>query len=117
MFQYPHAECHEFDIKPSQDYYYNEYRKQIMDKCKDSPFMISKLYEGQRLDPNKWAQYQSLSKVILSPFGYGAYGAPRDIMAVSLGSVLLKESLDFLDTYPHIYEDGKTYISCKKGYC
>jgi hypothetical protein len=116
MFQYPHAECHEFDIKPSQDYYYNEYRKQIMDKCKDSPFMISKLYEGQRLDPNKWAQYQSLSKVILSPFGYGAYGAPRDIMAVSLGSVLLKESLDFLDTYPHIYEDGKTYIACKNDF-
>jgi hypothetical protein len=116
MFQYPHDECHEFDLKPSQDYYYNEYRKQIIDKCETSPFMTAKLYKGQRLDINQWAQYQSLSKVILSPFGYGAYGAPRDIMAVSLGSILLKESLDFLDTYPNIYEDGKTYISCKNDF-
>jgi len=116
MFQYPHAECHEFELKPSQDYYYNQYRKQIIDTCNESPFMIAKLYNGQRLDPQKWAQYQYMSKVILSPFGYGSYGAPRDIMAVSMGSILLKESLDFIDTYPNVYENEKTYIACKNDF-
>jgi len=116
MFQYPHPECHEFDLKPSQDFYYNAYRKRIFDKTKDSQYMIAKLNNGKRLDGQEWSKYQASSKVILSPFGYGAYGAPRDIAAVTLGSILLKEDLSYLDTYPNVYRPDETYIACKNDF-
>ena len=30
------------------------------------------------------------SKIIFSPYGFGAYGAPRDVQAHQFGSILIK---------------------------
>jgi len=56
------------------------------------------------------------SKIIFSPYGYGAYGAPRDIQAAQFGSILIKPKMDWIDTIPNMYVDGETYISCKQDF-
>jgi glycosyltransferase involved in cell wall biosynthesis len=55
------------------------------------------------------------SKIVLAPLGYGEM-APRDIEAVSFGSILIKPDMSYIDSNPMWYEDGKTYISCKHDY-
>jgi hypothetical protein len=115
MFQFPHPECHEFDLKPSQDFYYNGHRKPVLDILNNSPFMVSKLYKGRRVSPETYYKYIACCKVLLAPFGYGEM-APRDLESAQLGSLLIKPNMDHIDTYPNIYIKDKTYISCKHDY-
>lgn len=115
MFQFPHPECHEFDLKPSQDFYYNSHRKPVLDILNKSPFMVAKLYKGRRVPPETYFKYISCCKVLLAPFGYGEM-APRDLESAQLGSLLIKPDMSHVDTYPNIYIKDKTYISCKHDY-
>ena len=115
LFQHPHPECHEFDLKPSQDFYYNKHRDPVLDIIHKSPFMVAKLYKGNRLDSNLYYQYISLCKVLLAPFGYGEM-APRDLESAQLGSILIKPNMQHVDTYPNIYVENETYIPCKHDY-
>ena len=115
MFQHPHEECHEFDLKPSQDFYYNEYRQKVFDVTNNLDFMFAKLRNGKRVSPEMWNQYQVTSKIHLAPFGYGEM-APRDIFSAAVGSILIKPSMDHLETYPNIYEDQVTYIACNNDF-
>lgn len=115
LFQYPHPDCQEFDLKPSQDFYYNEHRKPAIDVLHSSPFMVAKLYKGRRVSTEDYFKYVSLSKVLVAPFGYGEM-APRDLESAQLGSLLIKPDMSHVDTYPNIYIKDKTYISCKHDY-
>lgn len=115
MFQHPHSECHEFDLKPSQDFYYNEHRQPVLDKIKYSPFMVAKLYKGRRVPNDVYYRYIQSSKVLLAPFGYGEM-APRDLESAQIGSLLIKPNMNHIDTYPNIYIKDKTYISCNWDY-
>ena len=115
MFQFPHAECHEHDLKPSQDYYYNKHRQPVMDILAKSPFMVAKLYKGKRLSPQEYYKYVQHSKVLLAPFGYGEM-APRDLEAAQLGSLLIKPTMGHIESSPFIYEENVTYIPCKHDY-
>ena len=56
------------------------------------------------------------SKIVFSPYGFGAYGAPRDVQSAQFGSVLIKPKLDWVDTKPNMYVDGETYIACKQDF-
>jgi hypothetical protein len=116
MFGYPHPPCEEHDLKPSQDHYYNEYRKPLVDRLNNLPYIVAKLYNGNRVDHRLWALYNVHSKILLSPYGYGAYGAPRDITAAQFGSILIKERIDWIDTIPNIYEENETYIACNPDF-
>ncbi len=49
------------------------------------------------------------SKACFSPFGFGEL-CWRDIEAMAFGSVLLKPSMDHLETLPDLYESHVTYI-------
>lgn len=115
MFQHPHPECHEFELKPSQDFYYNQHRQPVLDKIKHSPFMVAKLYKGRRVPTQTYFKYIQTSKVLLAPFGYGEM-APRDLESAQLGSLLIKPNMNHVDTYPNIYVEDETYISCKHDY-
>jgi len=115
MFQHPHPECHEFELQPSQDFYYNEHRQPVLDKIKCSPFMVAKLYKGRRVPSKVYFNYIQQSKVLLAPFGYGEM-APRDLESAQLGSLLIKPNMNHVDTYPNIYIENETYISCKHDY-
>ena len=48
----------------------------------------------------------------MAPIGYGEM-AVRDIEAASFGSILIKPDMSHINSYPFIYKDGVTYISCK----
>lgn len=115
MFQHPHPECHEFELKPSQDFYYNEHRQPVLDKIRCSPFMVAKLYKGNRVPFEVYNRYIQLSKVLLAPFGYGEM-APRDLESAQIGSLLIKPDMSHVDTYPNIYVENETYIPCKHDY-
>lgn len=49
------------------------------------------------------------SKLCFSPFGYGEL-CWRDIEAMQVGSVLIKPDMSHLETMPHLYEAGVTYL-------
>ena len=115
MFQHPHPECHEFDLKPSQDFYYNKHRDSVIDIINRSPFMTAKLYKGRRVEPQLYYQYIQMCKVLLAPFGYGEM-APRDLESAQIGSLLIKPDMSYIDTYPNIYVENETYIPCKHDY-
>lgn len=115
MFQFPHPECHEHDLTPSQDYFYNKHRQPVIDILNRSPFMVAKLYKGRRYDSQKYFRYISQCKVFVAPFGYGEM-APRDIEAAQLGSILIKPCMDHIESEPFVYEKNVTYIPCKHDY-
>jgi len=115
MFGYPHPDCHEHGLIPSQDYYYNQHRKLAIDILDKTPFMIAKLRNGKRLEPKEYFKYVQSSKITFAPFGYGEM-APRDIESAMLGSILIKPSMEHIDSKPFIYKDGVTYIACKHDY-
>lgn len=115
MFQFPHPECHEHDLTPSQDYFYNDHRQPVIDILNRSPFMVAKLYKGRRVPQDQYYKYISQCKVLLAPFGYGEM-APRDLESAQLGSLLIKPTMKHVDSEPFVYEDDVTYIPCKHDY-
>lgn len=52
------------------------------------------------------------SKVVVSPFGWGEINN-RDFEAFIYGCLLLKPSMDHLETYPNFFIERETYISYK----
>lgn len=115
MFQHPHPECHEFNLKPSQDYYYNKHREPVLDIISKSPYVVAKLVKGKRVPYDQYQKMIAMSKVVIAPFGYGEM-APRDIESAMFGSILVKPDMKHVDTYPNIYEEKVTYVPCKHDY-
>lgn len=54
----------------------------------------------------------SNSKIVVSPFGWGEV-CWRDFEAIACGCLLIKPSMEHLETYPFRYEDGETYVSVR----
>jgi hypothetical protein len=54
----------------------------------------------------------SLSRVVFSPFGWGEV-CFRDYEAVALGAVLLKPSMEHVQTNPNVYQAYETYVPVK----
>ncbi len=52
-----------------------------------------------------------LSKIAFSPFGWGEV-CFRDFEAVAAGALLVKPSMDHIQTSPNLYVEGKTYVPC-----
>ena len=50
-----------------------------------------------------------MSRTVLSPFGWGEV-CFRDYEAVASGCLLLKPTMDHLETAPDIYKAGETYV-------
>ncbi len=68
-----------------------------------------------RLDTNKlnrrgYMKELRNTKVVLSPFGWGEITL-KDFEVFLTGGLLLKPSMDVLETWPNFYEDGNTYSS------
>lgn len=82
----------------------NHQRKLFIDKIgKDRCFITGraakKIYDKEMSD----------SLMTLSPFGWGEV-CFRDFEAVFAGSLLLKPSMDHIDTWPDIYKPNETYV-------
>lgn len=52
------------------------------------------------------------SKIAVSPFGWGEV-CWRDFEAIACGCLLVKPSMEHVETYPFRYEDGETYVSVR----
>ena len=115
LFQYPLKEPvyeHEFLQTP----YYNKFRKPIYDLINNPKYNSCTLKEGNRLPEQEYYQNMYDSKIIFSPYGFGEYGAPRDVQAHQFGCVLIKPKMDWINTGPNMYVENETYIPCKQDY-
>lgn len=112
MFQYP-LKTLVYEHGLCQTPYYNNCRKPVYDLINNTKYTVCKLIDGQRVPEQEYMQNMYDSKIIFSPYGFGAYGAPRDVQAAQFGSILIKPSMDWVDTVPNMYIDNETYIACK----
>jgi len=58
---------------------------------------------------NQFIDELANSRTCFSPFGYGEL-CWRDIEAFQTGAVLIKPDMGHLETKPHLYEPGVTYL-------
>jgi hypothetical protein len=111
MFQYPLKEMvYEHDI--CQTPYYNNSREPVFNLINKSTYNVCRLENGIRLPMDKYLQNMFESKIIYSPYGFGEYGAPRDVQAFQFGSVLIKPRMDHIQTVSEMYIEDETYIAC-----
>jgi len=114
LFSYPSKPGNiEFNIENNIPY--DEYRKPCIDVVNQLSCNVYKLNQGEKLPPEEYYNKMASSKIVLAPFGYGEM-APRDIEAISFGSILIKPYTDFIDSNPMWYEEGKTYIACRNDF-
>lgn len=114
LFSYPSkTDVYEHDLH--QSHHYDLWRKKCIDQVNQLDCRVAKLENGVKLSANEYYQKMADSKIIIAPFGYGEM-APRDVEAITLGSVLIKPDMSHLESLPMIYEDGETYIACKHDY-
>ena len=110
MFGYPTKEpVYEHDV--CQTDYYDPHRKNLFETLGDK-YKVAKLVNGQRIPQEEYYRNMYESKIIMAPLGYGEM-APRDIEATMFGSILIKPDLDYINSKPFLFEDGKTYVACK----
>lgn len=84
-----------------------EQRKQLLDRLEQlrSRFNVATGPVAQRLYNRELLE----SRLVLSPFGWGEV-CLRDFEAVRAGAVLVKPDMAHLETWPDIFEAGRTYL-------
>jgi hypothetical protein len=63
-----------------------------------------------RVGARRYFQELWESKLVVSPFGWGEINI-RDFETILAGAVLIKPSMDHLETYPNVFSGGETYAS------
>ena len=114
MFQYPQG-VDVYEHGYLQSVHYDNHRKPMIDILNTLKYNIAKLENGVRVSQEEYYKRISSAKILLAPFGYGEM-APRDLDAAQFGAILIKPDMSFVDTVPNMFEDKKTYISCKHDY-
>ena len=79
-----------------------EYSKEILKNICDTD-LISK---------NEYHKELRNSKMTFSPFGWGEI-CYRDFESFFAGSLLIKPSMEHLETWPNLYINKKTYLACR----
>ena len=115
MFQYPMLE-ESLEHGISQTSHYNKCRKPVYNLIESGKYNACKLVNGERLPQKKYLENMYNSKIIFSPYGFGAYGAPRDVQCAQFGSILIKPRMDWIDTTPNMYVENETYIACEHDF-
>ncbi len=115
MFQYPMLE-ESFEHGLSQTPHYNKCRKPVYDLIQSNKYNACKLIDGKRIPHEEYLRNMYNSKIIFSPYGFGAYGAPRDVQSAQFGSILIKPRMDWIDTTPNMYVEDETYIACEQDF-
>lgn len=114
MFSYPAKENWEFGCPTNIEY--DAHRKKCMDELdKLQGVKIARLEDGVKVPIEQYYNLMSRSKIVIAPFGYGEM-APRDIEAAQFGAVLIKPRMNHINSTPHVYRHGETYMSCSWVY-
>ena len=87
------------------DVYYTNHRKGAWDQL-DSKYKAKK----DKLPYQEYISTLYNSKVAISPFGMGEV-CFRDFECMQFGTIIIKPSMDKINTVPNIYFDNDTYIS------
>lgn len=87
--------------------WYQAMRQDALDKTRAIPGL--KLSPIERVAYPKYMEEMRASKICFSPHGYGEL-CWRDVEGVQAGAVLIKPSMDHLNTLPNIYEPEVTYL-------
>ncbi|MCB1076079.1 MAG: glycosyltransferase family 1 protein [Simkania sp.] len=66
----------------------------------------------KKVDFQSYVSELENSKIMFSPFGYGEI-CPKDFEAVMKGCLLIKPSVEHLETYPQIHVPYETYVPVK----
>ncbi|MCZ6539924.1 MAG: hypothetical protein O6922_08895 [Chloroflexi bacterium] len=72
--------------------------------------LLSDRLDTQKLSRRGYMQELRRSKVVLSPFGWGEITL-KDFEVFLTGGMLLKPSMDHMQTWPNFYESGISYLS------
>lgn len=88
--------------------WYHDYRERALDTARRLGDSM-RLTPPTRIDRRLYFLELCRSKMTLSPFGWGEL-CYRDFEAACAGSVLLKPSMDHLETSPSVYAPFETYI-------
>lgn len=78
-----------------------EKAKKLLSKICKTELIPKRMYHKELLD----------ARITFSPFGWGEI-CYRDFEAIMSGSLLLKPSMDHVETWPNLYLKNKTYIPC-----
>jgi hypothetical protein len=71
--------------------------------------MFEEHLNTEKISPKEyWTELRN-SKTLLSPFGFGEI-CHRDFEGFISGNVLVKPSVEHIDTWPPLFESGKTYV-------
>jgi len=86
---------------------YSYQRNKVIDlfKKKSSESMIT----GGIVSRREYMKEMENSKIVVSPYGWGEV-CYRDFEAILSGSLLVKPSMEHLETYPDIYKENDTYV-------
>ncbi len=90
------------------DEWYHTYRRYAQE-CLDSVVPQSRHTGVARLSPKWYLLELLLSKIVVSPFGWGEL-CFRDYEAVAAGALLIKPCMDHLETSPDIFKPYETYV-------
>ncbi len=88
--------------------WYQEYRSLTLDRL-GSLGPGSRCTGTGRIGRVGYFAEMAASKIVVSPFGWGELGF-RDYEAVALGALLIKPSMEHLETSPNIFVPGETYV-------
>jgi hypothetical protein len=105
LFSFPVKDNWEWLTKHSD--FYNDFRRPLVETVRKlgSKYKVRLIEHGQHLPPKEYYEVMQKSKIVFAPFGYGEI-APRDIEAVSFGSILLKNDMSHVNTIPNVYNSA-----------
>ena len=72
--------------------------------------LVSRHLDTNKLNRKSYMKELRQSKVVLSPFGWGEITL-KDFEVFLTGGMLIKPSMEHMDTWPNFYTDGVTYQS------
>lgn len=70
---------------------------------------IADICDTERVSPRAYWKELANSRLVVSPFGWGEL-CYRDFEAFRAGCVLVKPSMDHVDTWPPLYDAGETMV-------
>ncbi len=76
--------------------------------------LLNKKYglNGKRLDHKSYLEQLKNSKISIGAFGWGEI-CYREFEAIKMGAAVLFPNVDYLETWPNIYQDNFSYMSYK----
>ncbi|MBC69483.1 hypothetical protein [Acinetobacter sp.] len=92
---------------------FSDYNNQLISWQREKArYLLEDLCDTNLISKRKYHKELSESKITFSPFGWGEI-CYRDFEAYCSGSLLIKPSMEHIETWPNLYINNQTYIACR----